>query len=93
MMERISEVETRIANLSRIAETKKQAQELVRYIQSELCEAKQELKVLMAEAKPGKAKSANQSLDLLKKLKEAKDAGLLTEAEFDLKRKKLVDSL
>jgi hypothetical protein len=40
-----------------------------------------------------KAKAANESLDLLQKLKQAKDAGLLTDAEFEDKRKKLVSDL
>jgi len=36
---------------------------------------------------------ANASLDLLKKLKEAKDAGLLSEAEFEEKRRKLLSMI
>lgn len=83
----------------RIAEGKRRAQELVRAIQEELTSAKVELKALTvgtktkASAKASVAKSAGASLDLLKKLKEARDAGLLTEEEFEVKRKKLVSEL
>lgn len=80
----------------RIVEGKREAQELVRQIQSELTEAKQQLKALTSGAKaraPTKtatAKAATDSLALLQKLKEARDAGLLTQDEFEEKRKRLV---
>jgi hypothetical protein len=83
----------------RIAEGKRQAQELVRDIQQELASAREDLKAMTAGAKAKSsvkaavAKSAGASLDLLKKLKEARDAGLLTEEEFEEKRKKLVSDL
>ena len=83
----------------RISEGKRQAQELVRAVQEELASAKAELKALTAgtrakaSVKAAVAKSAGASLDLLKKLKEARDAGLLTEEEFEEKRKKLVSEL
>jgi len=81
---------------SRIAEGKRQAQDLVRQIQTELTEAKQELKALTSskktksQAKVTTAKAASHSLDLLLKLKQARDSGLLTEEEFEQKRIKLV---
>lgn len=82
-----------------IAEGKRQAQEHVREIQTELADAKQELKALQSSAKtkaPARAsaaKAAGDPLTLLLKLRDARDAGLLTEEEFEEKRKKLVDSL
>lgn len=84
---------------SRIAEGKREAQELVRQIQTELADAKQQLKALTsktkvkAASKTTAAKAAADSLALLQKLKEAKDDGLLTEQEFEEKRKKLVSGL
>jgi hypothetical protein len=39
------------------------------------------------------AKTAVNSLELLQRLKEAKDAGLLTDAEFEEKRRKLVSEI
>jgi cell division septum initiation protein DivIVA len=83
----------------RISEGKRQAQELVRAVQEELAFAKAELKAhtagtkTRATAKTAVVKSAGASLDLLKKLKDARDAGLLTEEEFEEKRKKLVSEL
>lgn len=80
---------------ARIAEGKRDAQELVRQLQSELTEAKQQLKKLTSITKV-KAKNKTEttnaaaSIALLQKLKEAKDAGLLTQEEFEEKRKKLV---
>jgi hypothetical protein len=74
---------------TQIAEGKKQAQDLVRHIQTELASAKVQLKALSSSAKSRKA-SAAMSLDLLQQLKEAKDAGLLTDEEFEAKRQKLV---
>ena len=81
---------------ARIVEGKREAQELVRQIQSELTEAKTRLKALTsgakakASTKTATAKGATDSLALLQKLKEARDAGLLTQDEFEEKRKKLV---
>jgi len=82
-----------------IAEGKQEAQELVRQIKEELTIAKQQLKSLTAGAKSKnvtkvtKTKDAHDSLALLQKLKEAKDAGLLTQEEFEQKRTKLVADL
>lgn len=81
---------------ARIADGKRESQELVRRVQEELTAAKQELKAITASAKAtattkvAKAKTAHESLTLLQKLKDAKDAGLLTQEEFEEKRKKLV---
>lgn len=79
-----------------IAERKREAQELVRQIKEELTIAKQQLKSLTAGAKSKnvtKTKDAHDSLALLQKLKEARDAGLLTQEEFEQKRTKLVADL
>lgn len=84
---------------AQIAERKKTAQDQVRIIQSELAEAKIQLKVLTsgekkrASVKQSVSKKAAESLDLLQKLKKAKDSGLLTHEEFEEKRKKLIDEL
>lgn len=84
---------------ARIADGKRESQDLVRRIQEELAVAKQELKSLTAGAKVkassnvAKAKAAHDSLSLLQKLKEARDAGLLTQEEFEQKRTKLVADL
>jgi hypothetical protein len=84
---------------ARIADGKREAQENTRQIQDELSAAKQQLKSLAASAKAStaqktnKAKAVNDSLTILKKLKEAKDAGLLTQEEFESKRAKLVGDL
>jgi len=84
---------------ARIADGKRDAQELVRQAQEELAIAKQDLKAASsssrskAQTKVAAGKVANQSLDLLQKLKQARDAGLLTEEEFEQKRKKLVADL
>jgi hypothetical protein len=84
---------------SRIAEGKAQAQLVVRQIQAELSAAKLDLKNLTAgsrtrtRANPIETTQALTSLDLLEKLKQAKDQGLLTEAEFEEKRRKLVSTL
>lgn len=83
----------------RIADGKRKAQELVRQIQEELSIAKQQLKSLtagskeIASTKTKKAKATQDSLTLLQKLKEARDAGLLTQEEFEAKRTKIVDDL
>jgi cell division septum initiation protein DivIVA len=87
------------AKRARIVEGKRQAQDVVRSIQEALAEAKAELKGLTvgrkarAQTKTVAAKAASTTLDLLQKLKEAHDAGLLTEAEYEEKRRKLVSEL
>ena len=85
------------AKRSKIAEGKQQAQEAVRRMQAEIALVKDELKMLRSSAsqraRRDKTKSAADSLDLLQKLKQARDAGLLTEQEFDEKRKKLLSDL
>lgn len=84
---------------SQIAAGKAQAQEAVRQIQAELSAAKGELKRVAVGARGrrreslSEAKGALTSLELLQKLKQAKDDGLLTEAEFEEKRRKLVSDL
>lgn len=82
-----------------IAEGKRGAQELLSQLKAQLAHAKYELKELSskpqshAHTKTARAKSASASLDLLQKLKQAHDSGLLTNAEFEEKRKKLVSEL
>ncbi len=82
-----------------IANGKQEAQEIVRQIQEELSNSKQQQKLLTSTTKAkttarvAKAKAAYESLDLLHKLNEAKQAGLLTQEEFEEKRKKLIDDL
>ena len=81
-----------------IANGKREAQDLVKSIQSELALAKQELKQLNSFNKSknrsvAATKIASTSIDLLHKLKEAHQAGLLTDLEYEEKRKKLIDNL
>ena len=87
------------AKRRRIADAKGEAQELVQGLKSRLAEARLALRQANSEArsKPfsrkAAAQSASASLDLLAKLKEAHAAGLLTDAEFQEKRRKLVSEL
>lgn len=82
-----------------IADGKREAQELVRRIREELTLAKQELKSLTTvtklqkSSKSSQTKAAHDTLSLLQKLKEARDAGLITHEEFEEKRTKLVADL
>ena len=84
---------------AKIAEGKREAQELVRRIQTELTTAKERHKSLTALAKTqsktkiSNAKAAIESIELLQMLKEAYDLGLLTEQEYNQKRQKLVSDL
>lgn len=79
----------------RIADGKRAAQDSVRAIQQALSEAKAELKDLTTakKVKTSAVKSAGASLDLLQKLKQARDDGLLTAEEYEQKRKRLVSDL
>lgn len=82
-----------------ISDGKRTAQEAVRTIQQALVETKAQLKELTtvkkakSQVKTAVAKSAGASLDLLQKLKQAHDDGLLTAEEYEEKRKKLVADL
>ena len=82
-----------------IADGKRESQNVVRNIQESLKSAKLELKTLTsktkakAQTKVAITKAVNDSLQLLQKLKEARDAGLLTEVEYEEKRKKLVSEI
>jgi hypothetical protein len=84
---------------AKIGEGKREAQALVRRIQAELTATKEQYRSLTAVAKSqNKAKSittkaTNDSVGLLKKLKEAYDLGLLTEEEYEEKRKKIVSAI
>ena len=82
-----------------IANGKSAAQDAVRAIQDDLRQAKDELrdlKTALRSATTGKAtrsRAASSTLDLLAKLKSAHDSGLLSDSEYEQKRKKLVDDL
>ncbi len=80
---------------SRITEGKRESQEIVRSIKTGLAVKKQLLKSLKAIVKPNSSpvKASVDSVALLKKLKEAHDLGLLTDDEYEQKRKKLVLSI
>lgn len=84
---------------ARIADRKRESQEVVRQVQAVLAAAKQDLKVLTsgtkakAASKTAVTKAASESLALRQKLKGARDVGLLTEEEYEQKRKKLVSDL
>jgi len=82
-----------------IGDRKREAQALVRQIQAELKAAKDQYKSLTALAKSQNkanaiaSKVADDSVELLKKLKEVHDLGLLTEQEYEEKRKKIVSGI
>jgi hypothetical protein len=84
---------------AKILEEKMKAQDLVRRIQVALKSAKERQKSLVALAKTQNKtketviKTKTESITLLQKLKEAYDLGLLTEQEYDQKRKKLISDL
>jgi hypothetical protein len=84
---------------TQIATGKRGAQELVSRLKEELAATKQELRAvtsavqIQSRTKSPVVKSVASSLDLLKMLKEAHQAGLLTNDEFEEKRKKLVSEL
>ncbi|MBA2492280.1 MAG: SHOCT domain-containing protein [Gammaproteobacteria bacterium] len=83
----------------KIAEGKREAQDLVKQLQTELSAAKSELKALTsnrqaaAKTKSVAAKNAKDSLSLLEKLKDAHESGILTDDEYEEKRRKLVSQL
>lgn len=82
-----------------ITEGKRKSQALVQSIQAELKATKEQYKALSAlvrSKKKSKSSSidiATSSVELLKKLKEAYNLGLLTEQEYEEKRQKLVDGI
>ena len=84
---------------AKIAEGKREAQESVRQIQSVLTSAKQALKALTSDekarsrSKSAATKATVDPFDLLDKLKQAHDAGLLTDAEYEDKRRNLVSAI
>jgi len=82
-----------------IAENKREAQATVRNIKGRIAGAKKELKELIADEKRAtgqRDKTKKQkagSIDLLHKLKEAHELGLLTDEEYETKRKALVSQI
>ena len=84
---------------TQIAKGKGEAQALVRQIQSELTIKKEQYRSLTVltksqnKTKETNAKTTTNSVGLLKKLKEVYDLGLLTEQEYEEKRKKIVSSI
>lgn len=82
----------------RIKEGKKEAQEQARELKSQISEIKTEIKELEKQKRDMTSSSQNkkkseQSLNLLQKLKEAYDLGLLTADEYEEKRKKIADDI
>jgi hypothetical protein len=84
---------------AKIAAGKSQAQSVVHHIQTELSAAKEQYRALIAtdkaqrQSKATTSKKSIESIDLLQKLKDAHDLGLLTEAEYQEKRKKIISSI
>ena len=77
------------------AEGKASAQAYVKQIQSDIAGVKAEIREAKATgrgAKSAKA-SASSAVDLLHKLKEAHTLGLLTDEEFEEKRRKIVSEM
>ena len=89
------------ARRAKIKQGKQNAQELVRQIQAEITQLKSDLKLLKSQRKAiGSTKKPSQSVQassrsllLLEKLNEAYQMGLLTEEEFEEKRRKIVDQI
>ena len=84
---------------AKIAAGKSQAQAVVRQIQEELSAAKEQYRSFKAseksqrQAKSVAIKKSSDSIDLLQKLKEAHDLGLLTEEEYEKKRRKIISDI
>ena len=82
-----------------IASTKRTAQDLVRQLQESLREARQELARLKSEQRAAAkrtstaVRTAASSLDLLRDLQSAHEAGLLSDTEYEEKRRKLVSQI
>ena len=90
-----------VAKRARIKEGKQQAQEIVRQIQAQISLLKDELKTLKSQRKllfskkkdTQTVQASSRSLMLLEKLNEAYQIGLLTQEEYEEKRKKIVDQI
>ena len=84
---------------AQIGDGKRKAQALVSQIQAELTTTKEQYRSLTAlvksqnKTKAITTKATTDSVGLLKGLKEAYDLGLLTEQEYEEKRKKIVSSI
>ncbi|MBD2055424.1 SHOCT domain-containing protein [Oculatella sp. FACHB-28] len=89
------------AKRAEIKQGKQNAQEVVRQVQFQISLLKDELKTLKSQRKslsPTKksnqtVQTASRSLVLLEKLSEAYQMGLLTQEEYEEKRKKIVDEI
>lgn len=90
-----------VSKKAQIKQGKQDAQELVGLIQAQISQLKDELKLLKSERKAiSSAKKSTQSVQvssrsliLLEKLSEAYQMGLLTQEEYEEKRKKIVDQI
>ena len=90
-----------VAKRARIKEGKQNAQEIVRQIQAQISLLKDELRTLKSERKSLSStkkptqtvQSSSRSLMLLEKLNEAYQMGLLTQEEYEEKRKKIVEQI
>ena len=88
-----------VAKRALIAQGKSNAQEIVRRLQADLTAAKQAAKRLRTTSRGAdnnrqkKLKATSTALDLLDKLKEAHRLGLLTDEEFERKRRAIVEAL
>lgn len=82
---------------SKIAALKLERQANLKYLQEQLKKLKAELKQQVSKSKIKKLvelkSKESSSLDLLMKLKKAHESGVLTDSEFEEKRKKLVSEL
>jgi cell division septum initiation protein DivIVA len=82
---------------SKIAALKLERQSFLKELQEQLKQLKSELKqktsTSKTKVKPEANSKASFSLDLLMKLKKAHESGLITDSEFEEKRKKLVSEL
>ncbi len=73
-----------------ILEIKNDAKERERRIKARLSDLKRQIKTFDKKSLNSEISSASKNVDLLKKIKEAYDMGILTDAEYEAKRSALV---
>ena len=89
------------AKRAEIKQGKQNAQEVVRQIQAQMSLSKDKLKALRSQQKSSSSnkksaqtvQSSSRSLSLLEKLSEVHQMGLLTEEEYEEKRKKIIEQI
>ncbi len=78
---------------SDFASGKAAAQAYVKQVQTDIADAKAQIREVKAAGRGGKSAKVSSAVDLLHKLKEAHKLGLLTDEEFEEKRRKIVSEM